>query len=554
MAHETATRHRRERQIGEILARNGLEVVVAATGHRTRSEAALPSHGWASLVSPGRLRHALEELGPTFIKIGQVLSTRADLLPREYQLELAKLQDAVPHLLPEVVRDLVNVELDNPLDHAFASFEMEPIAAGSIGQAHAATLSDGTEVVVKVRRPGIVETIRQDLEILRNCAVRASRRWNHAADYGLVGLVDEFGQTLLAELDYLQEGHNAERFAANFVGDADVQIPKVFWEHTTSRVLTLERVRGMKITDLVALEDTGIDRHELAQRATRVTAKMVFAHGFFHADPHPGNFFIQPDGSIAIIDFGMVGTLGEHVRDRLAKVLVAVIRRDPDRLAGALVALGASTAPIDRPLLRDDLAPLLERLEGRTAHDVELGPVIGQVLEVARRHRLRIPRDLALLFKTFVMDEGLATQLDPGFRLAEALRPYAYRHLALELSPAALASRLRQLGIDMAELTVDLPGQLHRALEVLGDGGFEVHLRAAELHGVVDRAERLTNRIAISVLAASLINAFAELAAADRARMPASRTLVLPAALGVAAAVTTGARARRRASQIGRDA
>jgi ubiquinone biosynthesis protein len=209
MGPETAARHRREREIGEILVRNGLEVVAAATGHGNRSEVAPTSRGWASLVSPDRLRHALEELGPTFIKIGQDLSTRADLLPCEYQLELAKLQDAAPQLLPEVVRDLVTVEIGDSPDRAFASFEFEPIAAGSIGQAQAATLSDGTEVVVKLRRPGIVETVRQDLEILRNCAMRAIRRWSHSASYDLVGLVDEFAQTLLAEGDYLQEGLEA---------------------------------------------------------------------------------------------------------------------------------------------------------------------------------------------------------------------------------------------------------------------------------------------------------------------------------------------------------
>jgi len=212
--------------------------------------------------------------------------------------------------------------------------------------------------------------------------------------------------------------------------------------------------------------------------------------------------------------------------------------------------LGASTGPVDRPLLRNDLATLLDRLEGQTAGEVQVGAVVGELLEVARRHRLRIPRDLALLFKTFVMDEGLATQLDPAFRLADALRPYAYRHLALELSPTAVASRLRHFGADIAELTVDLPSQLHRALDILADGGFEVHLRAGELHGVVDRAERLTNRVAISVLAAAVIDAFAELAAADRVRVPARRALARPAALGIAAAFAAGARARRRAREI----
>jgi ubiquinone biosynthesis protein len=545
MAHETAARRRRERQISEILARNGLEALAAAAGHRGPPEAP-QTHRWASLVSPDRLRHALEELGPTFIKLGQILSTRADLLPSDYQLELAKLQDAAPQLPGDVVGELVTVELDGPLDQVFASFELEPIAAGSIGQAHAATLSDGTEVVVKVRRPGIVETVREDLEILRNFAARASRRWNRAESYDLTSIVDEFGEGLLAELDYLQEGRNAERFAANFQGDTDVRIPKVFWEKTTSRVLTLERVYGMKINDLVALESAGIDRHDLASRATRVTAKMIFAHGFFHADPHPGNFFIQPDGTIAMIDFGLVGILGELMRDRLAKVLVAVVRHDPDRLARALLALGASTGPVDRALLRNDLGALLAQLEGRALKDVELGPLISQIMEISRRHHLRLPNDLALLLKTFVMDEGLATQLDPGFKLVEALRPYAYRQLASELSPAELVSRLRHFGADVAELGVDLPKQLHRTLEVLATGGFEIHLRAAELDDVVTRAERLTNKIAVSVIAAALINAVAELVASDRTGLPAKRALILPAATGVAAVIATRERTRRR--------
>jgi ubiquinone biosynthesis protein len=546
MAHETAALHRRERQIGEILARNGLEAVAAAAGRRDHSEIALPNHRWASLVSPVRLRQALEELGPTFIKLGQILSTRADLLPSDYQLELAKLQDAAPQLAPEVVRDLITAEFDKSLDQAFATFELEPIAAGSIGQAHAATLSDGIDVVVKVRRPGIVETVREDLEVLRNCAVRASRRLKNGEDYDLVGLVEEFGESLLAELDYLQEGRNADRFAADFRGDAEVRIPKVIWERTTSRVLTLERVYGLKITDLVALESAGIDRHDLARRATRVTSEMVFTHGFFHADPHPGNFFIQPNGSIAIIDFGMVGALGQPMRDRLAKVLVAVVRHDPDRLERALVAVGTASGPVDHGRLRDDLAALLGRLEGQTVNDIKLGPLIGQVLAIIRRHRLRLPRDLALLLKTFVMDEGLAMQLDPEFRLAEELRPYAYRHLAFELSPVELASRLKQFGVDVAELGIDLPKQIHRTLDVLGTGGFEIHLRTAELDDVVDRAERLTNKIAISVLAAALIDAFAELAAADRARLPPKRALVLPVVAGVAAAVAASGRNRRR--------
>ena len=243
-----------------------------------------------------------------FVKLGQILSTRADLVPPDYQAELAKLQDAAPPVDAEVVGDVLAHEFGSDATAMFATFDFEPLAAASIGQAHAATLPDGTEVAVKVRRPGAVEQIEQDLEILQDLAARAGRHWTAAADYDLVGLAEEFAQTVRSELDYLREGRNAERFAANFADDPDVHIPRVFWEATTSRVLTLERVRGIKVSDLDALDAAGIDRRALAERATRVTAQMVFRDGFFHADPHPGNFFVESAGRIGLIDFGMVGS------------------------------------------------------------------------------------------------------------------------------------------------------------------------------------------------------------------------------------------------------
>jgi ubiquinone biosynthesis protein len=519
-----SSRRHREREIAEVVVRHGFGFLVNLAGsERVLRHEHRPDGSQVS--APQRLRMALEELGPTFMKLGQILSTRADLLPPTYLHELVKLQDAAPQLRPEIVRDLINAELDTTLETAFASFDIEPIAAASIGQAHSAVLPDGTHVVVKVRRPGAAETIELDLEVLRNWATRATRHWDQAAMYDLVGLVDEFAQTLRAELDYLQEGHNAERFALSLAGDADVHIPKVFWEHTTSRVITLERIDGMKITDLPSLEAASIDRHELALRATRLIAKTVFEHGFFHADPHPGNFFVQDDGRIGLIDFGMVGTLSDGMRDQLAKIMVAISRRDPARFADAVISLGTSTQPVDMVKLREDLAKLLNQFEGRTLRDVELGSVISKILDIVRRHHLRLPRDLALLLKAFVMEEGLATQLDPELKLADALKPYAYHHLlATQLSLASLAARLRQFGIDTEELAVDLPGQIHRALDVLATGGVDVHLRAGELQPLADRAERLVNRIAMSVLSAAVIDAVAELAAADRAHMPTART------------------------------
>src|SRR5580704_17396532 len=228
----------------------------------------------------------------------EFLATRADLLPPDYQAELSRLQDHAPDVPSDVIDDIVSRELRSRTNKTFATFDRLPLACASIGQAHAATLHDGTEVVVKVRRPGVVEQVDQDLEIIHNLAVRASQRWDEAARWDVVGLADELGRTLRAEVDYLQEARNAERFAANFADDPAVQIPRVFHEATTSRVLTLERLRGMKITDVGALDAAGVDRPGLAERTTRVVAKSVFDDGFFHGDPHPGNFFIQASGRI----------------------------------------------------------------------------------------------------------------------------------------------------------------------------------------------------------------------------------------------------------------
>ena len=486
-----------------------------------------------------RLRLALEELGPTFIKLGQIVSTRPDLLPPEYRLELAKLQDAAPHVSEGVAREAIELELGSSIDRIFASFDFEPLAAGSIGQAHAATLLDGTEVVVKLRRPGAVEQVTEDLDILRNFAYQASRRWETGARYDLVGLADEFAQTLRAELDYLQEGRNAERIATSFAGNADAQIPRVFWETTTSRVITLERIHGLKITDAVALDAASIDRRALVERATRVMAKMVFEDGFFHADPHPGNYFVQADGRIGIIDFGMVGSLDDRLRDQLGMLVLALMRGDPGRAARILLALGTAAAPVDRSRLTDDLSRAMSRYRGVRLGDIALGTISGDLLNIARAHGLTLPRDLALLSKAFIEEEGVAAELDPEFRLIEAVAPYASRHLAAELSPAALVKRMERLGLDIAELGVDLPGQLHRVLEHLTADGLEVHLRQGELEELMIRGERLGNRIAASVVAAAAIDGLTHLIAMDRARRRNRRPRKLSAAAGRLASISS---------------
>ena len=508
-----AARRHREREIVHVLTRRGLHFltgILSLQPHAGHGDPELEGSG-AAAVQARELRLALEELGPTFIKLGQLLSTRADLLAPAYTRELSKLQDAAPPAPADAIREIVESELPGGVAAAFAEFDPQPLAAGSVGEVHAAVLHDGTRVVVKVRRPGVAELIERDLEIMSNLAARASRRSEVAAAFDVIGLSQEFAAELRGQLDYVREACNAERFAANFAGETGVHVPRVFWELSSSRVITLERLEGMKITDVKALQAAGLDRRELAQNAALTVGKMVFVDGFFHGDPHPGNFFIEADGRLGIIDFGIVGSLDEGLRATLRRILLALDRRDPDRLAAALIAVQGPGGRVDRAALRDDLASLIDGYVDHRTGELGVGDLIGSMLDVVRRHRLRIPRDLSLLLRTVLLEEWIVAGLDREFRLVEALGPYVRRHLFTGVTASALLHRLQDAGVDLAELASDLPSHLRNALNILDDGGFDVHLRASELEPLVSRAERLGNRIALSVLAAALIDAGTQL-------------------------------------------
>ncbi|PZQ91471.1 MAG: ABC transporter [Leifsonia xyli] len=506
---------RRYRHIAAVLERHGLGLATGllgldgwipfnkgALGHARRDQ---------PYTSPEHVRLALEELGPTFIKLGQLLSTRTDLLPPGYLHELARLQDAAPAEDWEPIRAVIREELGADPEEVFATFDPQPLAAASIGQAYAATLPDGTEVVVKVRRPGAVAQVTEDLDILQNLAERADRRWETARRFNLPGLVEEFSNTLRAELDYLQEGRNAERFARDFAGSSDVSIPRVFWETTTSRMLTLERMRGISVDDLAALDAAGIDRHRLAQRGADLILTMVFEHRFFHADPHPGNMFVQPDGSVALIDFGMVGQLGEDVTEQLAEVLLAFTRGDSAAMTAALLALSITKDTPDQGELDRALAAFLSRYRGRPLAEIKLSRLLGELLGMLRDHHLQLPQQTALLFKVLMMGEALAADLDPEFQMIEALTPFSERLVQRQFSLPVLARRWAQASADAGALLLELPGTLKQLRRVLETGGIEVHLRAAELEPLVGRAERIGNRLVAGLIAAALINGIGEL-------------------------------------------
>jgi ubiquinone biosynthesis protein len=503
------THRERYRQIAHTLARHGLGYLVGILG----LERFVPFHKGLlkhpkrpqPYTRPEHVRMALEELGATFIKLGQMLSIRTDLLPPDYQAEFAKLQDAAPTVPLEQVQAALLEELGQPLDALFTSFDPVPLAAASIGQAHAATLPDGTEVVLKIRRPGVVEQIEEDLTILHNLAVTASQRWDLAAQYDVVALVDEFAQTLRAELDYVQEGHNAERFAANFAGDTTVHIPRIFWDTTTSCVLTLKRIYGIKINDLAALDAARIDRAVVAERAANIILKMVFEDGFFHADPHPGNFFIEQDGVIGMIDYGMVGTVDTRTQEHLVRLLLALASQDADRVVDAFLELGVTRQQVDRFALRADLERWLAHYYGQALGEIALGPMMNEMLTIVRRHHLHLPTNLALLVKTTVMNESLGMQLDPSFRLTSVIMPYAQRLLLRQYSPLFWTKRIGQAGMDAAWLTTELPQQVRRLLGELERGNLKIEMQMTDVEPMMRRMERLVNRLILAIITGAFI-------------------------------------------------
>ena len=454
---------------------------------------------------------ALEELGATFIKLGQVSSTRGDLVPAAYQMEFAKLQDQAPPVPADAIEEVIIAELGIELSKAFSSFDSTPIAAASIGQAHAATLLDGSDVVVKIRRPGVVEQVREDLEILHGLAVAATRRWESAEQYDLIGLSDEFARTTEAELDYLREARNAERFAKNFAGDPSVQIPSIHWDHTTSRVMTMERIHGAKVSDIQSPDRQDFDRKTLAEHLVQLNLRMVFDHGLFHADPHPGNFFVEPTGRIGLIDFGMVGAIDDRAREQLSTLFMAVAGQDPDRLVDAFLDLGLARRPIDRTRLQRDLSDVVAKYYGKPLGELGVGGLLAHIQNTFRTHYLQFPTNLALLTKTWIMLEGLVTKLDPACSMAEQFVPYVKRLIQDQYSTSVWLKRIQDASTDAIRLGTELPRQAHRLLGQLERGTLEINARPIGFERILERLDTLATRVTVSVIAGAFINALAVL-------------------------------------------
>ncbi|WP_114854320.1 AarF/ABC1/UbiB kinase family protein [Brachybacterium sp. YJGR34] len=541
----------RYRQIAEVLVGNGLFALAEQVGLAEHVPAPmrrglLASLGAAAedredaLPGPVRLRTALEELGPTFVKLGQMLATRDDLLPAEYTEELTRLQDGVTPVPYEEIAALVREELGAAADEAFAAFDHTPLATASIGQAHGARLREGTEVVVKVRKPGVQESVITDLDILRHLAGIADREWDLARDVDIVGLVEAFDRSLRRELDYRTEAANVERFRENLAGDPVVRIPRVYAEASTSQVLTEERARGLRITDGPALDGAGIDRPALARAATRTIVQMVLVDGIFHADPHPGNMFVREDGGLWLIDYGMIGELRPSEREDIVRLTFALSRHDRDGVAAALLRLAPPRGSLDRPRYHRDVQALLETVEGRALGDISLEQFFSRLTVLIRRHRLQLPSEISMLLRMLVLVEASAIALDPAFRITDVLQEVLPVALAQLWSPEAILHRVSSAGLDALHLGAEAPRRAQRLLDDYEARGVAVRMDASDLEPLIERVEATGDRVVASITMGALLVGIGRVAAASASGRPRGlRDPLLLAAGGATALLGT---------------
>ncbi|MCL5961819.1 MAG: AarF/ABC1/UbiB kinase family protein [Chloroflexi bacterium] len=505
----------RYRQVVQILFRHGFGYLVnqLGLGHLVPFHWGLLGHRRRPMpyTQAEHLRLAFEELGATFIKLGQILSTRSDLLPPDFVTELSKLQDAVPPEPTGVIETQLAKELGQSPASLFVDFDPIPLGSASIGQVHAAKLVTGEVVVVKVQRPGVEQLVEADLAILMDLARLAQARTTWGQIYDLPGMVEEFANTLRGELDYIREGRNAERVGRNFAQEPALQVPTIYWRYTARRVLTMERIEGIKISDVAALEAAGIERHKLAETGVRIILKMMLKNGFFHADPHPGNFLVKSGEVIGLLDYGMVGRLDEQTRENLMYLFLAIVDQDIDRAIDRLSVLGivGTTSQLDR--LKRDLGHLISLYWGLPLKEIDIELILNEFLETARRHRLYVPAHLSLMSKTLMMHEALARHLDPEFNLAEVIGPYA-RELALRAYlPQRWGKRLLPALLDLSQLMVTLPRRVDRLLGQAERGNISLNMRVQETEHVLDSLNRMVNRLILGIVAAGFTIGLAQL-------------------------------------------
>lgn len=499
-------RLKRYRQVTFTLARYGFGDIADRIGFSSLLKRGLKGKAKPAVSpTPQRIRTALVELGPTFVKFGQLLSTRPDILPEQYIRELEKLQDDVPPFPFPEVRAIFREELKGDPEEVFEDFEKTPFASGSIAQVHKARTPSGLIVAVKVQRPGIPRLIETDLHILADLARLIERhvpelRWLQPGE-----LVEQFARTIRRELDFLAEAQSTERFRRNFKDDPTRFIPSVHWRFTSARILTTDWVDGVKVTNVADLEARGFDRREVARNGARAILREVFEHRLFHADPHPGNFFVIENNAIATVDFGIVGRLDDETADQLGLLLTSILDKDADTVLQVFKNLSLLHEDVDENLLRFDIEEFIDRYYGLPLERLNVQSVITSLLQMVRRHRIILPMNLALLGRMLAVASGVGQALDPEFSIVDEASPFVRSFLVGRIDPRKSARKLLRTWREYRDLLRSLPSHVEDIAAKLKRGELLVSLHHEGLTRLILEIDRSSNRLAFAMIVAALI-------------------------------------------------
>lgn len=467
---------------------------------------------WPPVKSPSapeQLRKAFAELGPSFIKLAQILSTRPDLITPRFADEFKKLQDRVPPFPAEEAFSIIEDETGKKIDEIFSAFDRVPIAAASIAQVFQGKLLDGRDVIIKVQRPRIREQIETDIDILMYAAGLLEKYLPESNFFNPTGIVEEFSKTVKKELDFIEESRNCMRFKKNFENIPDVHIPDIFSGFTTSKIIVMERIEGVRIDDIEGIVKLGLDRPKLAKAGVNAYFKMTLEDGFFHADPHAGNIFAMPSGQIGFMDFGIVGKVSLELRETMANTFLALINRDFDRLIDQYIELGLVPEHVDldafRKEFKADLSDFLEPLYGMTIKDINFAEYLDTVTHLAIKHKMKIPSDLLLINKAMLILENIGRELDPDFDFIAVAEPYASKIVRERLKPGRLFEKARKNVMEVTDFAVLFPRQMRQIVQKVLKDDFHIKMTHIGLDRLIRDMDRSSNRIAFGMIISAIL-------------------------------------------------
>lgn len=486
---------------GDLLGRMGLAKYLQSVPSESQDEVA----GDRKLVTPARrFRLALEELGGAFVKFGQLLSTRPDILPKDWIDELVPLQDHVPPVEFEQIRQQIESDL-GPVEKIFASIDPVPLAAGSIAQVHEGVTWGQEPVVIKVRRPGVEHIVRQDYDILHALAVLLDKHVPESRHYRPIEIIEEFRTAVSKEMDFTLEARNLDRFRADFSRNPLVSFPEPYWDQTTERVLTMQKLEGIKISLIDRLHDEGVDTRRVAQILADALLRQALEHGFFHGDPHPGNLMVIGKKGVGFLDCGMVGRLDERIRENLILLVAAALRKDSQIITDILIDMEALPDDLDRTEFEREAELFLEHYYRLPLKRIRLSSIVYEVIEIVNRFGIKVPRDLILVGKTLINLEGVGRLLDPDFDAVEIAEPVIREMVLTSYGPSFIGKKIVQGGYEFVRLLRELPGDLRELSRFLRESRLQIRVEHRGIHEAFQELDRASRRVSMSILIGSIV-------------------------------------------------